>query len=198
MNIIKTDQIYFMKGKQTLLVLEIIQHKPIGSYELLKKMFEANYGEAYKILAKKTDRASAAKAMRVRYHNFLYKLKQEGLIQKERESDEVRFGVTEKGMAKYAKLLQRESFPSPASYQHERGAGITIIAFDIPESSRTKRDWLRNVLRAIGFTMIQRSVWAGNTRVPVALLHDFQELKILKYIEVFQTTETGILRQLDF
>jgi DNA-binding transcriptional regulator PaaX len=190
-----------MKGKQTLLVLETLKQKPISSYELLKKMFEADYGEAYRAMAKKSDRARAAKAMQLRYHNFLYKLKQDGLIREERdgqrEGGTVQFRILEKGMAKLAVLRQREPFPSPAGYKREEGAGITIVAFDIPESSRKKRDWLRSVLRTMGFTMIQRSVWAGKVRIPVTLLRDFQELKIVKYVEIFQTTKTGILQQLD-
>jgi DNA-binding transcriptional regulator PaaX len=186
-----------MKGKQTLLVLEIVKQGPIGSYELLKKMFESDYGDAYRAMTTKSDRASAAKAMRIRYRNFLYKLKQDGLIREERTLGATRFVILEKGKIKLAALRQREPFPPPGSYKREEGTGITIVAFDIPESSRKKRDWLRNVLRATGFTMIQRSVWAGKMRIPVALLRDFQELKIMKYMEIFQTTKTGILRQLE-
>jgi len=186
-----------MKGKQTLFVLEIVKQKPISSYDLLKKMFEADYGEAYRAMVKKSDRAQAAKAMQLRYNNFLYKLKQDGLIREEREGGERRFRILEKGMAKLEVLRLREPFPSSGMYKREEGAGITIVAFDIPETSRKKRDWLRSVLRTLGFTMIQRSVWAGKVRIPVTLLQDFQDLKIVKHIEIFQTTKMGILKQLD-
>jgi len=186
-----------MKGKQTLLILETVKHKPIGSYELLQKIFEADYGEAYRAMAKKSSREVAAKAMKLRYHNFLYKLKRDGLILAELGSGETRFKISEKGKTKLSILQKREDLPSPRTYKREQGTGTTIVTFDIPESSRRKRDWLRSVLKALGFIMIQHSVWAGKQRIPISLIRDLQEMKLLKHIDIFQAAHTGTLKKLD-
>ncbi len=46
------------------------------------------------------------------------------------------------------------------------GEAKIIVMFDIPEKKRRVRDWLRGQLRFWGFTMLQKSVWMGNGKLP--------------------------------
>lgn len=68
-----------------------------------------------------------------------------------------------------------------------------IIAFDIPENMRWKRDWLRGMLILFYFKQLQKSVWFG----PAPLPHDFMEMlrerDILPYLRFFEAKEADII-----
>lgn len=88
--------------------------------------------------------------------------------------------------------------PLQRSYRKDGNADgneLKIIAFDIPEKFRRKRNWLRKTLAGFGFTMLQKSVWAGKA----ALLHEFIEdldtLSLTPYIEILAVTKTGSLKK---
>ena len=178
------------------MVLELLAERPAGSHDILQKLFSAEYENVFRREAKERSRADAARLMRSRYYNFLYKLQSEGLIVKKQEDDTVQFAISKKGIAKLVELKNRGSFPEKKEYQKDEGSGVAIVTFDIPESDRKKRDWLRGVLKHLGFTMIQKSVWVGKTRLPIALLRDLQKLKLLEHIEAFQVSKVGNLKKL--
>lgn len=68
-----------------------------------------------------------------------------------------------------------------------------IIAFDVPESEKKKRDWLRVELRCLGFTPIQKSVWFGPSPLPEKFLKSLSELNILSCVKFFRATETDFV-----
>jgi DNA-binding transcriptional regulator PaaX len=185
-----------MKGKQTLVVLNVLAAREANSYDLLQKLFAAEYEATYRREVKEHGREMAVKKMRARYHNFLYKLKREGLVMQHGSASGITFAISRKGRAKLALLQGRESFPDKKKYDKDPGAGATIITFDISERDRKKRDWFRSVLRHLGFTMVQRSVWVGTTRIPLALLRDLQDLNLLEHVEAFQVLKVGNLKKL--
>lgn len=185
-----------MKGRQTLIILELLANRAAGSYDLLQKLFEDEYKKTYQREVKEYGRDAAVKKMRARYHNFLYKLRSNGLIVSRKEGDEIMFVISKKGTAKLSALRERSFFPNKRDYLIDDGAGITIVTFDIPERDRKKRDWLRSVLRYLGFAMIHRSVWVGKTRLPISLLKDLQAMKLFDHVETFQVSKAGNLRRL--
>ncbi len=185
-----------MKGSQTLVVLELLAKREAGSYDRLETLFVAEYEATYRREAKEHGRDAAIKKMRARYHNFLYKLKRDGLIVPWKHAGTSRFAISEKGRSRLVQLRGRRPFPDRKKYLKESGAGLAIVTFDIPERDRKKRDWLRGVLRYLGFTMIQRSVWVGKTRLPIALLRDLQNLKLMDHVEAFQVSKIGNLKKL--
>ena len=68
-----------------------------------------------------------------------------------------------------------------------------IVAFDIPETMRRKRDLLREELVWYGFEQLQKSVWFGPGPLPEEFIEDLQCFGILWYIRFFQATEKEIV-----
>ncbi len=68
-----------------------------------------------------------------------------------------------------------------------------IIAFDIPERDKKKRNWLRIELVNLGFTLLQRSVWCGRAPLPVDFIHTLKRLKLLPYMKFFEAKEKDII-----
>lgn len=68
-----------------------------------------------------------------------------------------------------------------------------IIAFDVPEQDKKKRDWLRIELRCLGFVPIQKSVWFGPSPLPEKFLKALSELGILSCVKFFRATEADLV-----
>jgi DNA-binding transcriptional regulator PaaX len=68
-----------------------------------------------------------------------------------------------------------------------------IIAFDVPEPDKRKREWLRAELRCLGFTPIQKSVWFGPSPLPGKFLENLSELDILSCVKFFRATEEDVV-----
>ena len=73
--------------------------------------------------------------------------------------------------------------------KHRWDGGWRIVFFDIPESKRRFRDYLRKVIKKIGFKELQRSVWIYPGQVPTFLKHVLFENDLKKYVR-FITTES--------
>ena len=71
-----------------------------------------------------------------------------------------------------------------------------IFAFDVPEKEKRKRGWLRTVLRRLDFTMIQKSVWVGKSKIPQEFLEDIYRFKMVDFVEIFEVSKTGSLRHI--
>ena len=56
--------------------------------------------------------------------------------------------------------------PLIKNYEKFPSKEVVIFSFDIPEKERVKRAWVRGVLKNLGFTMIQQSVWLGKGPLP--------------------------------
>ena len=68
-----------------------------------------------------------------------------------------------------------------------------IIAFDVPEKYRYKRDWLRDELACLMFVSIQKSVWFGPGPLAKEFIEKLNELDLLPYIKFFSAKETEII-----
>ncbi len=121
---------------------------------------------------------------------FIAKMKRDGLIA---EVEGRGYKLLPKGKTKM-KILQNK-LPG-RDYKKEKQDQVIIISFDIPEKLRHKRNWLREVIKNLGFKMIHQSVWIGKTKIPKELINDLDDLKILEYIEIFEVTKGGTLRKL--
>lgn len=64
-----------------------------------------------------------------------------------------------------------------------------IIIFDIPETERKTRNWLRNQIKLWGFTMIQKSVWLGTAPLPEEFQDRVNLLNIKKHIKIFNVQQ---------
>lgn len=82
------------------------------------------------------------------------------------------------------------------AYQKEKSDKLIIIAFDVPETERKKREWLRAVIKNLGFKMVQRSVWIGKIKIPKEFMNDLLKLRLVEFVEIFEISKTGSLKQI--
>jgi len=135
-------------------------------------------------------RADTEAGKRRQFSNLLYYLQKQGLI--EIKKKEKKCLITEQGKERLRMLRLRAGagLPSP-HYQGEDDGTLKIIAFDIPESMKRKRAWIRAVLRNLDFHMLQRSLWAGTTKLPVSFLKDLHRLQLISCVKIFSVAKSG-------
>lgn len=185
-----------MKGEATLRILKAIEGRPHTMGDLLAAIFEAGYGASYRRILNVAGKHTAAREVSQRYHNLIYKLKRDGLVEERTSGTEKILTLSEKGKAKLEALKNRGKLPDVKGYKKEEAATFVIVSFDVPERDRKKRDWLRAVLKNLELRMIQKSVWVGKTKLPIAFLDDLHKLHLLDYVQIFQISKSGTLTEL--
>lgn len=126
--------------------------------------------------------------------SLISRLKRRGLI----ERRGLFWFMTKKG-TQYLEEKAEKKLPSHTEKQTEEQRGSKnkkknmIIVFDIPETLRHKRDWLRGELIGLGFIPLQKSVWIGSAPFPRAFIENLSHLDILPYIKFFRAREEEIV-----
>ncbi|MEK7658592.1 MAG: hypothetical protein AAB352_01880 [Patescibacteria group bacterium] len=137
-------------------IISVAATSPLFLYRLAKIMFkESKYKQ-------KNDYE--------KFRSAFYYLKRKGLIKIEEDGFDIKIIPTEKGI----KIMKRYQILELRIKKPKKWDGkIRVVAFDIPNIQRTKRDAFRRKLKELGFYSSQKSVW----------LHPFDcknEIKILK------------------
>lgn len=197
-----------MKGDVSVKILEAIGDFAGTATDIFSAIVSSNYGASYGKLQyeiskrqnrriKKSTENDFKKQTKQKYYNMLYYLKQSGLIEEERKNDKRFFILTKKGKEKltYLKEQNKKRLPETA-YLKEENNKFVIVVFDIPETEKRKRVWLRMVLMNLGFKMIQKSVWMGKIKIPKEFLEDIFKMKLVDFVEIFEISKTGSLEHL--
>lgn len=188
-----------MRGEILLKALEFIKKGACEQVIFFEAMLASGYGASMgkidaefdkrrKIYEARDQQIKDLKMREKRLQNFLSQMKHDGLI----ESEDGKLVVSRKGKQKILKL--KNQLPA-RHYQTQDQKYFTIVSFDIPEKFRRKRDWLREVVRNLDYTMIHKSVWIGHTEIPRVLIQNLEDLKILEYIEIFEISKSGSLKK---
>lgn len=193
-----------MKGELMLKMLEQIQNVSQDAEDLLAAFLNAGYGASYRKLEKEFFKQKQLRNKRERelmlkqkYYNLLYRLKKDGFIVESQKHHKKFFNLTKRGKQTLEILNDKFNTRLPdAVYSGSGIKALTIVCFDIPENERRKRNWLRAVLKNLDFSMVQKSVWIGKTKIPEILFNDLAALKLLDYIEIFEVSKTGSLNRL--
>lgn len=164
-----------------------------AGYGASSSKIEYEYQKRRKANDKKQFQVQDLKERRKRLLVYISKMKHDGLI---KELTDNKFTISAKGIKKLAQLKIKNSLPNRHYPITDKGNSI-IISFDVPEKFRRKRDWLREVIRNLGFTMVHQSVWIGNIKIPKTFLIDLEKLKILECVEIFEISKTGTLKKID-
>jgi DNA-binding transcriptional regulator PaaX len=61
-----------------------------------------------------------------------------------------------------------------------------IVMFDIPETKKAEREWLRWHLKKFNYSMIQKSVWVGPSPLPKEFLDYIEKIKIKDGFKTFK------------
>ena len=123
-------------------------------------------------------------------------LKSDGLIASDQKRGRlVQYRITKAGQDWLQDRAENISYPMPkGEYPKEKSDTATIVTYDIPQSQRRFRDWLRNELVGLGLTMLQRSVFVGKVKIPKELIEDLSRMHLIDYVEIFEITKQGTLR----
>jgi len=191
-----------MKGEKTLKILEKIAEFASGVGDLIDAFLSVGYGASYGKLQREFSQKQRARSglgsekyIRQQYHNLIYKLKRDGLIEERQHTNRAVLRLTAKGKKKLTLLKEKYFNKLPENmYISENSPIFTVVAFDIPEKIKRKRAWLRDSLKNIGLKMIQKSVWIGKVKIPKEFLNDIKTLKLLNFVEIFEITKAGSLK----
>ncbi len=113
--------------------------------------------------------------------NF-HRLKKEGLII-ENPKKKV-FAITEKGEKIMSYIEDRYS-----ALNKPWDGKLRIVAFDIPESKKAWRKWLREELDLFQFRLLQKSIYIGKNPLPSSLYKEIEQNNLNKYIFVLTVGE---------
>lgn len=121
----------------------------------------------------------------------LSRLKKNGLISREG----IFWKITELGKNFVDEYPALNSVPRHTGkiIENRRREKNMIIAFDIPELHRRKRNWLRTELVNLGFIKIQKSFWFGPTPLPKKFIESLHSLSLLPYLKFFNAREEEIV-----
>ena len=128
---------------------------------------------------------------------LIQQLQKSGLVKNEGGSKRALWAITQKGIDKISRLKERflKSKNKPIlpskNYPIRPSKQTIIISFDIEESRKEKRVWLRDVLKNLDYKMLQKSVWLGTNQLSKNLIKDLEKLDILKNVKIFSVVEKG-------
>ncbi len=118
-------------------------------------------------------------------YSTIYHLKKSGLVKSDTKNSTLR--LTKKGVGRL-KNIKNTLF---RKYGAKPSTNLAIVIFDISEKEKHKRAWLRDVLKNIGFIMLQKSVWIGKKELPEDFIQDLGELKLLDCVKIFSVHQMG-------
>lgn len=210
-----------MWGEKTFQILKTIGEATIDMTDLLTAFLNAGYGappsrieyERFKLqkqrwqkqvkLGKQKEKLLLEKKQRQRFYEIMSRLEKDGLVNKTHRKDKKFFCLTLKGRKRLSILKNKmeNTLPSPSlfkdkKFKDNKNNRFIVVTFDIPETERPKRDWLREVLENLGLKFLQKSVWVGIIKIPEELLECLKQLQLVEYVEIFEINKTGILRQI--
>lgn len=99
-----------------------------------------------------------------RVYTHIYQLEKRGYLEKYKHKDLEFIRISSKGSA-IIETLKRE-----------KDGKWKLIIFDIPESRRSVRDYLRTKLKQLGFKKWQNSIWVTPYKLPHDVVEELKEL----------------------
>jgi len=125
-----------------------------------------------------------------RVHRMIEHLSHQGLAT--RNATTKRWRLTAHGYARRRKLQKNFCFAVP-TYHCVPAPRTVIVAFDVPERDRKKRNWLRAALCMLGLKPLQKSVWVGKVMLPQEFFEDLEALGLSDCVQVLGVTVSGTL-----
>jgi DNA-binding transcriptional regulator PaaX len=113
-------------------------------------------------------------------HSTISRMQKNGLIEIKND----KWSLTEKGR-KYFEDKRKLSVKFHSSFILNAPKNL-LLMFDIPESKKAEREWLRWHLREFQYYMIQKSVWVGPSPLPKKFGAHLKEIGLYNYIKTFK------------
>ena len=126
------------------------------------------------------------KELRLVISKTLSRLKEKGLVVKQGTTRNVLWKVTAK-----SKEVAKEN-----NFLPEDGR-LRIVVFDVPESRKYARKWLRDELIAAGYALLQKSVWVGKRPMAESFYNEISDHDLFENVHIFEVKEQGTLMNID-
>lgn len=132
----------------------------------------------------KKDTSSYSKLPHDTLRRRLYRLHEQGFVEKHGKGSSSRYEIRKKGIERLENLTLRTN-SAPRSWDGR----WRIVIFDVPEETRLARDHIRRLLKELGFRQLQRSVWIH----PFPVLDQFKKIQaaydIYEDLQLIETHE---------
>ena len=184
-------------------ILEELQHRAKSAREIFEEIFPHNPDKfkvtkrllGYMTPPKKLTYKELRRLEQKRFYTLIAKLNKQGIVKKQGISKRILWNLTINGRNKLDNFSKQKSLINipKRTYKKEKTSDSILIIFDIPETLKHYRNWIRSKLAILGFEMLQKSVWIGNYQIPSEFIHDLREANLLKYIHIFRVTKGGSL-----
>src|SRR3989344_1734327 len=188
-----------MRGETMYKILDFLDDRSLDMGDFLKVFVKSGYGISLnkfhrKIKTEEIKRNNylALRERRRFLQKYLYKLKSDGLIERNKSNQLL---ISVKGKER-RKLLRRDKLLDKNNFHKEVGSEFIIVSYDLPNRFNRERDKLREVLVALGFKRVHKSVWVGKVKLPLSFIKGLERLGILKFIEILEVTKKGTLKEL--
>lgn len=123
------------------------------------------------------------------FSSLLHRLKKERLVSKTGRGINSKWSITLIGQNK---LKHYQNLVEPI-----KPDGIPrLVMYDIPESNRKKRDWIRGELVASGYNQLQKSVWLGYAPLPEDFMRSVRDFDLINKVQIVSISKKGTLNQL--
>ncbi|MFY9462807.1 MAG: hypothetical protein WAP52_01335 [Candidatus Sungiibacteriota bacterium] len=133
-------------------------------------------------------------AQKISISGILSRLRREGLVARDGARKTSSWHITGRGRG-HLRVLSVTANPLPKSEHNipKKDGKLRIVVFDIPESERRKRDWLRTQLLACDFEPLQKSVWTGTRPLPEELIEEIDALDLGACVHIMSIGQKGTL-----
>lgn len=118
-------------------------------------------------------------------YDSLFRLEQQGMIEKKGRRPEVSLVLTEEG-----KNFLLRSNPV-------RDEVWKLVIFDIPEKQKKVRNHLRNKLKTLGFKKWQDSIWASPFVLDPLVETELKQLAGIYFVRLIKTTDINYTKDLE-
>ncbi len=130
-----------------------------------------------------------------RFSNLISYLKRQGLVERSIKENNKFWALTSLGLAKFKKIKAKNKnnkrpLKCPGAIEKD---DLKVVVFDIPEDEKYKRKWLRESLKNLNFTMLQKSVWIGKSKLPEEFILGLREFKLTPYVHIFLVKDKGTM-----
>lgn len=167
--------------------------------EATSDLIFSGYAESYRKMRgiQQSEKIDFKKIERQRFHSLISKLHKEGLVKKKKGEglSQSLWSITKRGIKKLnlirLKNKQAGKMPTLKIIPLHQKDFLKVIAFDIPERDKKKRNWLRLNLINLGFEKLQKSVWVGDEKLPEDFFRHLRELKLIPCVHIFAVSKSG-------
>lgn len=122
---------------------------------------------------------------RHKYYATIYRLEKYGYLKKEMRNKQIQIKLTNKGLIK----LQRIKWKKMKESEKNKNQKLCVVVFDIPEDKRRMRNLFRQCLYEMGFSRLQKSVFASHYNLGQEIELLVKNCELEKYVRIFEGKE---------